>query len=183
VFSGRLIDIKRADLAIAAFVSIAECRPDWDLLVVGDGPRRASLEAAVPTHLADRVIWTGFLDDQVTMSALYRASDVLVIPSDKEPWALVVNEAVAAGLAVVSSNVVGAAAELVRDGVNGRIFPAGDCLALVTCLLDVTDATQICDMKAGSSRRLADWRRVADPIHGLRRALMNSRVLPSSNAS
>ncbi len=67
---------------------------------------------------------------------VYAASDVLIVPSIatrtfREPWGLVVNEAMNQGLAVISSDAVGAAAGgLVRDGVNGLIVPAGDPLAL-----------------------------------------------------
>jgi glycosyltransferase involved in cell wall biosynthesis len=111
------------------------------------------------------------------VTAIYKASDVLVLPSDFEPWALVINEAAAAGMAVVASSVVGAAAELVRDGVNGRVFPPGDLRALADCLLDVTDPARVDAMKAASEGVLADWRRVADPIAGLRRGLEANGVL------
>src|SRR5262249_22179763 len=114
IYSGRLAAVKRVDLLVDAFVAIVEQRPEWDLVIVGDGPLREQLKARV-TRQQSRIIWAGFLDDQATVSALYRVSDVLVLPSDYEPWALVINEAAAAGLAIVASNVVGAAAELVRD--------------------------------------------------------------------
>lgn len=178
VFSGRLVGVKRADLVIEAFAAVAAERPEWDLLVVGDGPLRDQLERRVPAALRSRVTWTGFLDDQAVVGALYRASDVLVLPSDYEPWALVVNEAVAAGLAVIASDVVGAAAELVRDGVNGAIFPAGDGVALVEAMRRVTAPEAIDRLKAGSAAVLEDWRRRADPVNGLREALRYVGVLP-----
>ena len=177
IFSGRLVPVKRPDLLIDAFAAIAIRRPEWDLLMIGDGPLKKELQARLPPELANRVAWTGFLDDQATVSALYRSGDVLVLPSDYEPWALVINEAAAAGLAIVASNVVGAAAELVRDGVNGRIFPPGDVAALTECLLDVTDAAKIDAMKSRSANVLADWRRVGDPVEGFRQALKLSGVL------
>jgi glycosyltransferase involved in cell wall biosynthesis len=67
---------------------------------------------------------------------VYAACDVLVVPSVptrtfREPWGLVVNEAMNQGLAVIATDAVGAAAGgLVRDGVNGLIVPAGDPRAL-----------------------------------------------------
>jgi glycosyltransferase involved in cell wall biosynthesis len=179
VYSGRLAPVKRVDLLVDAFAAIAERRPDWDLLLIGNGPLRAELEARVPAALRSRVRWTGFVEDQEAISAAYRSSDVLVLPSDLEPWALVINEAAAAGLAIVASDVVAAAAELVRDGVNGRIFPAGDLAALTGCLLDVTDGAKTDAMKAGSSGMLEDWRRRGDPIAGLRAALRFCGVLPA----
>jgi glycosyltransferase involved in cell wall biosynthesis len=177
VFSGRLAPVKRPDLLIDAFAAIASRRPNWDLLIIGDGALRQAMRQRVPPDLTDRVRWTGFLDDQTTMSTLYRQCDLLALPSDYEPWALVINEAVAAGLAVVSSNVVGAAAELVRDGVNGRLFPPGDLPAFISALLDVTDETKIDAMKTASAAALADWRRRADPVNGLRNALAMSGLI------
>jgi glycosyltransferase involved in cell wall biosynthesis len=183
VFSGRLVPVKRVDLLIDALIANAGDRPDWDLLIVGDGPERAALQGRVPDGLKARVTWAGFIDDAKMVATLYRASDVLVLPSDFEPWAVVINEAAAAGLAIVASDVVGAAAELVRDGVNGHLFPAGDAMALRAALLDVTRADRIDVMKRASAEVLADWRRRGDPVAGLRRALVDTGVLPTSNRS
>lgn len=180
VYSGRLVPVKRVDLLIDAFAAIADRRPEWDLLIVGDGPLRAELEAHVPAALRDRITWTGFLGEQSEVSALYRLCDVLVLPSDYEPWALVVNEATAAGLAVVASDSVGAAAELVREGVNGRTFRRGDLPSLTDALLDVTDPATIDARRAASAGVLEDWRRRADPVRGLRDALASCGALPKS---
>ncbi len=177
VFSGRLEAIKRVDLLLDAFRFIADERPEWDLVVVGDGPLRADLACRVPLRFKDRVIWTGFVDDQETISAIYRASDVLVLPSANEPWALVINEAVAAGMAVVASDVVGAAAELVRDGVNGRIMATGEVRSLIAALAHVTEPATLDSMKRAAPGVLADWRRRADPVAGLRTALAALGVL------
>lgn len=171
VYSGRLIGIKRVDLLLSAFAAIAAERPQWDLVIVGDGELRRPLEGSVSPALASRITWTGFVADQGEVSAIYRACDVLAHPPDIEPWALVINEAAAAGLAIVASDVVGAAAELVRDGVNGRIFPAGDGMALRQALLEVTAPDRIDTFKAASAGVLADWQRRGDPIEGLRKAL------------
>lgn len=180
VYSGRLADVKRVDLLVDAFAAIAADRPEWDLLVVGDGPLRESLAKRVPAALSGRVTWTGFLDDQKTVTALYKSCDVLVLPSDYEPWAVVINEAAAAGLAIVASDVVGAAAELVRDGLNGRTFPAGDGTALTAALRDVTAPGRTDAMKATSAAVLADWRKRGDPVEGLRAALARFHVLPAA---
>lgn len=177
VYSGRLIDIKRVDLLIDAFACLADERPDWDLLVIGGGPLRDALEARLPPSLRARATWTGFLDDQRAVSALYRAADVLVLPSDYEPWAVVINEAAAAGMAIVASDVVGAAAELVRDGVNGFTFPTGDLAKLTEALRAVTASDRVETFKSASAGVLRDWRARGDPVDGLRRALTDAGVL------
>jgi glycosyltransferase involved in cell wall biosynthesis len=179
VYSGRLVDLKRVDLLIDAFSAVASDRLDWDLLIVGDGPQKAILQAKIPADLVSRVIWAGFIDDQLRVSAIYRNCDLLVLPSDFEPWALVINEAVCAGLAVVCSNVVGAAAELVRDGVNGRVFPPGDLAALTDALRQMTEPGVVERMRSASTEVLKDWRHRGDPVRGLLEAVKFAGVLPA----
>lgn len=177
VFCGRMVEVKRPDLALGAFLAIAAERPEWDLVMIGDGPMRKSLEASVPTSLRERVRWTGFIGDQREISAIYRASRVFVLPSDFEPWGVVVNEAAAAGLAMVATNVVGAAADLVREGENGRLVPPSDTGALRVALLETTEAAGLEARRAASLRVLEDWRRRADPVAGIRAALAAAGVL------
>lgn len=168
----RLVRAKRVDTVIDAFLRVAGDRPEWDLVIAGQGDQREALEGRVPPELRHRVLWAGFIGEQSVVNALYRNCDVLVLASEYEPWALVVNEAAAGGLAIISSDVVGAAAELVRDGVNGRLFPAGNVDALTHAMRDVSDPKKLDAMKAASARVVADWRREGDPVEGLRQALM-----------
>jgi glycosyltransferase involved in cell wall biosynthesis len=182
LFCGRLVAEKRPDLVLDAFTAIAVQRPDWDLVMLGSGPLSDSLRTRVPEVLRSRVVWTGFVGAVKEVASVFRACDVLVLPSDYEPWAVVVNEACAAGLALVCTSVVGAAAELVCDGVNGRLFPPGDGQALQAALLDVTDAGKLTSMKGASARVLNAWQQRGDPVAGFRRALEFVRVLPSQGA-
>lgn len=174
----RLVREKRVEQVIAAFARIALERPEWDLLIVGDGPLRAALEREVPAPLASagRIRLLGF-QDQHTVSCIYRASHALVLASDYEPWALVVNEAAAAGLALVTSDKVGAAYELLADGHNGRQFRSGDAEALAAAIREVTDPGNIEAMRERSAVEVARWRREADPVQGLRGALRAAGVL------
>jgi glycosyltransferase involved in cell wall biosynthesis len=171
LFSGRFIAVKRIDLLIDAFSQLADKLANWDLLIAGGGPLEAELKARVPSRLQQRIVWTGYLSSPQRMSALYKLADVLVLPSDYEAWALVVNEAACAGLALVCSDVVGAAAELLHDHENGRLFQTGDLASLVDAMLDVTNDANLCLYQAASLQVLKNWRRTADPIEGFRRAL------------
>src|SRR6185436_17787862 len=76
VFTGRLVDVKRPDLIVDAFAAIAEQRPLWDLVIVGSGVKEQELKQRVPQSLKSRVIFTGFIGEQASVSAIYRASDV-----------------------------------------------------------------------------------------------------------
>jgi len=170
LYSGRLAPVKRVDLLIAAFHVLAEERPDWDLVVAGDGSERANLTTMVIPSLRNRVKFVGFINGTDSLAAIYGVSDVLVLPSDFEPWGIVVTEA-ATGLALVCSSRVGAAIDLIQNQRNGLIFEAGNRTALVAALREVTDPLNIDRMKAASPGVLAGWRARTDPIAGLRKAL------------
>lgn len=176
LYSGRLVPHKRVDLLIDAFAAVGSQRPDWDLLVVGDGVQRDDLKQRVPEALRSRVVWTGFLDGDDAATA-FHAADLLVLSSDHEPWALVIQEAMAAGLAVVSSDVSGAAFELIEDGRSGRIFPAGNLEQLQRALLDVSADDALANFKDEARASLKRWRTIVDPVAEIRRALTDAGVL------
>jgi glycosyltransferase involved in cell wall biosynthesis len=177
VYSGRLIPLKRVDMILDAFAAIADQRPEWDLLIIGDGPLSGELRARVPSRLAPRVVWAGFIADQDRIQAAYNACDALVLASNWEQWSLVVIEAVAEGLAVVSSDVVGVARDVVRDGVNGRLFRSENLPALVDALTDVTRPDRLPSMKEASPRIIREWTDRFDPARGVREALRSVGVL------
>jgi glycosyltransferase involved in cell wall biosynthesis len=178
LYSGRLVPVKRVDLLIDAFAGVAAERPDWDLLFAGDGSMGDELRGRVPESLRKRVIWTGFLEQDELKSA-YHASDVLVLPSDFEPWAVVVQEAMAAGLVVVASDVVGSAHELIADGKSGRIFRAGNQGDLEKALLQVSATESLQGFKQRSRAALEQWRNTTNPVSEIRRALADFGVLNS----
>lgn len=100
--------------------------PDIHLAWVGSGELFEALRCAVETcSLASRFHLLGFRSARETW-AIMGAADALVLPSENEPWGLVANEAVAAGLPILISSECGAAESLVRPGVNGEILPVGD---------------------------------------------------------
>jgi glycosyltransferase involved in cell wall biosynthesis len=176
LYCGRLVAAKRVDVLLDGFTAIAAERPDWDLIIVGSGPLEAELRRRVPKELLSRVKWLGFLQFEQTRLC-YHACDVLVLPSEYEPWALVVNEAVACGLAVVATSVVGAAVELVRHRHNGLILPPRSRAAMTGALREIT-APGVCDAMRLRARAVLDtWRAAADPVDGVRQALRYFRVI------
>jgi glycosyltransferase involved in cell wall biosynthesis len=178
LYSGRLVPEKRVDLLIDAFAAIAAERPNWNLLIAGHGPLSDELRLRVPEWLRPRVVWTGFLEGTENILA-FHAADVLVLPSDQEPWALVIQEAMAAGLVVVASNIVGAAHELVEDQVSGRIFDAGNMQQLIQAISDVTDATAFNRYQHQSREAMASYRKNVQPVSEVRRALGDAGVIAS----
>ena len=85
------------------------------------------------THALDRVHFIGFQDKQA-LGAWYRAADVFCLPTRYDIWGLVVDEALANALPVVTTTACGAGLELVREGENGALVPPEDPTALQTAL-------------------------------------------------
>ena len=111
----------------------AETR-DTRLLVVvaGDGPERPAVEELARGR-GVRLDLTGDLSADA-VAETYVAADVFALLSTRETWGVVVNEAAASGLPLVLSNRVGAAYDLLRDGQNGVLVPAGDVAATTAAL-------------------------------------------------
>ena len=132
--------------------------PNAYLVFAGDGPERAKLDRiASELGISDRVRFLGFLN-QSELPAAYRSADVFVLPSLFEPFGLVVNEAMLCGLPVVVSDRVGAKFDLVRNGENGYVYPAGNLEALAAILRDLLPgAEKRKHMGAASLRRMETW--------------------------
>jgi glycosyltransferase involved in cell wall biosynthesis len=130
LFAGASIHRKGFDLLLEAFARVAAEVPDARLRVVG--PRG---DAA---HLLDRFsalpIEVLGPTDQRGLAAEFRRADCLVLPSRNDSYAMVVTEALAAGLPAIVSEKVGAK-DLIRDGENGWIVPAGDAAPLAKRML------------------------------------------------
>jgi glycosyltransferase involved in cell wall biosynthesis len=139
LFAGRFIDRKRPDLFVSAMAGLASQELNVAGVMVGDGPLKSSMEAAVRSSKAP-VRFAGFLN-QTEMARIYAASDVLVVPSTWETWGLVVNEAMACGLPAIVSSGVACAGDLVRPGETGDVFEDGNETELLTLMARYLDAS------------------------------------------
>jgi glycosyltransferase involved in cell wall biosynthesis len=129
-YVGRLAEQKRPDLLVEAFGDVEEAAR---LVVVGDGPLREQVEAAVRRSPArDRITLHGFVPHE-QVPAVLRSLDLLVLPSIYEEMGSVLAEAMACGLPVVASDV-GGIPDVVRDGETGILVPPGDVPALTKAL-------------------------------------------------
>lgn len=153
MFVGRLIDWKRVDDVIGA-IAITDWSVAPILLIVGDGPQRESWSEQAARSGVD-VRFAGFVN-QAGLPAHYALADVLVLASDgNETWGLVVNEAIASGVPVLTSDAVGSAEELAIAGETGARFPLGDRRALGIELRRIIDLGR--DSFAAGLRRKANW--------------------------
>ena len=130
---GRLIPIKGFDLLVRALPSVIAQIPSARVVLVGEGPERAGLDAiAVSLGVADRLRMTGETADVTTHLA---AADAVAVPSRNEGMGRVIVEAMALGLPVVAA-AVGGIPDVVTDGECGRLVEPDDVDALAEALVE-----------------------------------------------
>jgi len=117
---GRMLALKGFEQFLRAWAKVpAGIRTPVLVLLVGDGPERASLKALSEALALTRVRFEGSKSPE-ELAAYYAAADVFVLPSLQEVWGLVVNEALCFGLPVLASRYAGAAQQLI-DGRGGEL--------------------------------------------------------------
>lgn len=157
---GRLAPEKRVEAIGDALRSVPGAR----LVVVGDGPARASLErrfAGLPVH------FTGYLRGEALATA-YASADAFAFGSDTDTFGQVILEAMASGLPVVAARA-GGAIDLVEDGRSGFLFEAGDVRRLAACLRTLTANPALRARFGTRGRRIAEqrsWPSVIDELAG-----------------
>lgn len=138
LFIGQLIKRKGILVLLEAFKLLREYGVNASLLIVGYG----QLEQGVRRFMADYAGNSMALIGHVEMKDLpkyYGIADIFTLPSLEEAWGYVVNEAMACGLPVIVSNIVGAAGDIVDDGKTGAVVPSGNAKALADAMKRLID--------------------------------------------
>lgn len=125
---GRLVIEKRFDLLVDAFAQVSERFPEWRLTVVGDGPCRSDLEQRIAGYgLHGRIQLPGGTSD---VEESLRKASIFVCSSDIEGFPMALCEAMAGGLAVISTRFHDDVEEIVQDGINGCVVESNSARAL-----------------------------------------------------
>jgi glycosyltransferase involved in cell wall biosynthesis len=173
LFASKLQKRKRCEDLVRAYVSLCsevENSPIPYLLIVGDGEERAALERLVSQSGVSGVRFCGFRN-QSELPGFFSLAAVFVLPSQDEPWGLIVNEVMNSGRAVILSDDVGCQPDLVTDGVEGGVFPVGDVNALTEALRRVLERPETAaTMGRHGLKRISEWSYEED-IAGLRRGI------------
>jgi glycosyltransferase involved in cell wall biosynthesis len=140
----RLDPIKDHETLLESFARLHEKRPDSVLLVVGEGPHADALQRLAGPGVR-------LLGHREDVPELMGALDVFVLPSRNEGISNTILEAMAAGLPVVASRV-GGTPELLDDGVEGRLFDAGDVGGLFEALRGYLDDASLRESHGAAGR-------------------------------
>ena len=154
---GRLAAEKNLALLVKAFQAIEAAQPRAKLVLVGDGPLRAQLQALCPS-----AVFAGqrSADD---LAAHYASADLFLFASMTETFGNVTTEAMASGLPVAAYDHA-AAKQLIRSGVNGLLAPFGDAEAFVRHAVDLAcqeTLRKTLGVKARLTAEALDWDAVA----------------------
>jgi glycosyltransferase involved in cell wall biosynthesis len=156
LFCAKLQPWKRPADLLHAFIEAK--LPNAILVFAGEGSLRPELEAEVAIlGVGSRVRFLGFVN-QSQLPAVYKSADLMVLPSEYEPFGVVVNEAMCCNCAVITSDQVGAARDLVIPGRTGFVYPRGDIAALTRILKEVvSDPLRLESLRQAAFAAIQSW--------------------------
>jgi phosphatidylinositol alpha-mannosyltransferase len=168
LFVGRLEPRKGVDRLIQAMTIVQQHAPDARLVIVGDGPDRAALEAT-SRDLGVQVTFTGRVPDDV-LPAYYRAADVVCSPAlGGESFGIVLLEAMAAGRPIVATRIEGYV-ELVGGSGSARLVDVDDSVALaheITSLLAAPELRRAMGARGAAFVGDYDWTTIARRLESI----------------
>lgn len=167
LYASKFMARKYPDHLLEAYCQLPQPRPY--LIYVGDGEMRGNLEEIVRKNQLKDVRFAGFRN-QGELPTFYALADIFVLPSINETWGLVINEAMNAGCAIIATDQVGSAVDLVRTGENGFVIEPRNIEALKSALAGCLEHHKYRDMSARSLEIIKDWG-IKENVFGLRKVL------------
>jgi len=183
VFSAKLQQWKSPLDLLRAFAKAN--LPTAHLLYAGSGPLLPQLQSeAASLGVASRVRFLGFVN-QSQLPAVYTSADLLILPSEFEPFGLVVNEAMCCGCTTAASDRCGAARDLVAPVCPEFVFPAGDIDALAGLMKNaIADPVRLKALGRASLAYIQTWspeRNVASAVEAIQVATQRGSHLPGAS--
>ncbi|NJL19676.1 MAG: glycosyltransferase family 4 protein [Leptolyngbyaceae cyanobacterium SM1_3_5] len=156
LFCGQMIERKGVDLLLQAFDRLIQAGTNARLLLVGREAELPEMIRSISPQTQQSIDYAGFQDPEY-LPQFFQQADIFVLPSRYDGWGVVVNQALGAGLPIVCSDAVGAAADLVEPGINGAIAPAGDVEALYAALARYCEPDALAAASRASLAKAEAW--------------------------
>jgi len=120
LYAGKFVLRKGVDILIEAVDSLISKKKNFEFIFIGDGPLRNKV-VELSHEYPSNVKYLGFKEiDEIP--SVFAECDILVCPSRYDGWGMVVAEAMAAGMPVISTIKTGAAIDMINNGINGFIL-------------------------------------------------------------
>jgi glycosyltransferase involved in cell wall biosynthesis len=169
VFSAKLVERKDPMTLLRAYEQMHD-RERAALLFLGDGVLREPLEAYARDYALGAAHFAGFVN-QSELPKYYGMSDVFVLPSTYEPRGAVINEAMACGLPVIVTDHCGSIGDIVLEGENAFIYPAGDAGVLAAAMTRLVNDPALRKRMARRSIEIIGTWTFERGVEGVRKAL------------
>jgi glycosyltransferase involved in cell wall biosynthesis len=160
LFAGKLKERKGPDLllkAIKILKKTSNLNSSYSFFIVGDGILKKKLINFVKINRLNNVKFLSF-KNQKNLALIYKSTDVFIMPSTREPWGLTVNEAMASGNAIISSDNVGSSYDLVKGGRNGFTFKNNSAEDLAKKILRISkNKKKLRILKSNSLKIISKW--------------------------
>lgn len=153
-FCGQMIERKAVDVLLLAFDRLIASGVEARLLLVGREAELPTFMELVRPAARARIRYEGFQAPE-SLPAYFAQADVFVLPSRHDGWGVVVNQALATGLPVITSDAVGAGVDYVENGINGVKVEAGSVDALYEAMKTLAQNPEMARTWGMKSRELA----------------------------
>jgi glycosyltransferase involved in cell wall biosynthesis len=144
LFVGSLVERKGVRELIGAALIMEPDEPDWALHLVGAGPLREELEATTTAAGKEANFRFHGLRPPADVAELLGVANGFVLPTKREAWGLVINEAMACGVPVVTSPWAGATRDLITHGLTGYVVEPNDTRSLATVMSRLVSGDPVC---------------------------------------
>jgi len=160
LYVGRLVKQKGIEYLIEAFSKLRKERDDVTLIIVGEGESRSELELLSKNlGIGDSIYFAGFVLN-TELPPYYLLCDVCVVPSithvKADIWVRTVNDAMGAGKPVIATDAVGAAFDMIQDGINGFVVPEKDSEALYKATKKIISEPELAKRMGEESKRILE---------------------------
>lgn len=174
LFASKLIARKRPMDLLRAFAAARARDLQSSMVFVGSGDQEQILKDYVGEHGIPDVYFFGFRN-QSELPDFYSLADVFVLPSEDEPWGLILNEVMCAGLPVIAADEIGAVPDLVRHRINGFVYSSQNITELCDRILEIMKDADLRNEMGAASRRIIDRWDYESSVEGIREALARAR--------
>ncbi|MFI9203621.1 glycosyltransferase family 4 protein [Streptomyces sp. NPDC053048] len=181
VAAGRLIPVKRYDLLVKAWETVAAAHPDWKLRIYGRGPELAKLRAQVDRLGLNEAIT--LMGAHSPIETEWAKGSIAAVTSREESFGMTIVEAMGCGVPVVATDCPHGPGEIINDGHDGLLVPVGDSDAIAKGLLKLIEDDDLRRTMGAAARESAQRyapERIADAYLELIDSLGGPRVSSSA---